>query len=98
MNELEFEHRVTAVEEKCDENATRLTELEHRQDNLDALASSVAVMASEQEHIKTDVTEIKSDVKAIAAKPGKRWDEVVRNVLILVVGALIGFVIKQIGL
>ena len=55
MNELEMEHRVTAVEKLAGSNRHRLEDVEKRQDNLDELVKSVALFAQEQEYIKEDV-------------------------------------------
>lgn len=62
------------------------------------LARSVSTLANEQKHIKTDVEEIKTDVKAIAEKPGKRWNAVVEKVILLVVGAVTVYLLARVGL
>ena len=93
MNELEMEHRVTAVEKLAGSNRHRLDDIEKRQDNLDELVASVAVFAKEQEHIQADVKEIKADVKALTAKPAKRWDGLVDKLLAALVGAFVAWVL-----
>ncbi len=92
--DLEHEKRLTAVEDRAKSNTHRLEEVEKRQDNLDELVSSVAVFAKEQEHIQQDVREIKSDVKALNAKPGKRWDSMIDKALWLVVGAFLAWMLS----
>ena len=62
MDELQIEHRVTAVEKLAGSNRHRLEDIEKRQDNLDELVASVAVFAKEQEHIQADVKEIKAQL------------------------------------
>ena len=79
-------------------NTKRIDKLEERQDNLDKLAAGLATMDSEQKHIKQDVTEIKADVKALADKPGKRWESVIDKVIWLIVGGLIAMAANAIGL
>ena len=69
MDELQMEHRVTAVEKLAGSNRHRLEDIEKRQDNLDELVKSVALFAQEQEYIKEDVKEIRADVKALTDKP-----------------------------
>ena len=91
MNELEMEHRVTAVEKLAGSNRHRLEDVEKRQDNLDELVASVAVFAKEQEHIQADVKEIKADVKALTDKPAKRWDSLVDKLLFAVAGAVLAW-------
>lgn len=93
MNEIEMEHRVTAVEKLAGSNRHRLDDIEKRQDNLDELVASVAVFAKEQEHIQADVKEIKADVKALTDKPSKRWDSLVDKLLFTAAGAFLVWVV-----
>lgn len=96
--DLEHERRLTEVEARSSSNTKRLNELEQRQDNLDALVSSVSVLATKQEHMESDVKEIKADVKSLAAKPAKLWDGMVEKVVMLLVAAVVGFILAQVGL
>lgn len=98
MNEVEMEHRITAVEKLAGSNRHRLEEVEARQDNLDNLVASVAVMAKEQEHIKDEVVEIKNTVKTLAARPARRWDGLVDKVIMVIASAVVGFILAAIGL
>lgn len=95
---LDMEHRVTAVEERSKSNTRRIDELEKRQDDLETLATSVAALAEREKRMESDVQEIKTDVKALAAKPGKKWESVEEKILLTVVAALVGFILAQIGL
>lgn len=91
MDELQMEHRVTAVEKLAGSNRHRLEDIEKRQDNLDELVKSVALFAQEQEYIKEDVKEIKADVKALTDKPAKRWESLVDKLLLVAAGAFLGW-------
>ena len=91
MNEIEMEHRVTAMEKLAGSNRHRLEDIEKRQDNLDELVKTVALFAQEQEYIKEDVKEIKADVKALTDKPAKRWESLVDKLLLVAAGAFLGW-------
>ena len=91
IDELQMEHRVTAVEKLAGSNRHRIEDVEKRQDNLDELVASVAVFAKEQEHIQADVKEIKADVKALTDKPAKRWESLVDKLLLVAAGAFLGW-------
>ena len=91
MDELQMEHRVTAVEKLAGSNRHRIEDVEKRQDNLDELVASVAVFAKEQEHIQAGVKEIKADVKALTDKPAKRWESLVDKLLLVAAGAFLGW-------
>lgn len=96
--DLEHEKRLTEVESRSKSNTIRLDEVEKRQDNLDDLIGTVKVLAVREERVETDVKEIKSDVKSLAGKPGKRWDDLVDKVILTVVAAIIGFILAKFGL
>lgn len=96
--DLEHEKRLTEVEERSKSNTHRLDEMERRQDNLDDLVSTVKVLADREERVEDDVKEIKEDVKSIKDKPGQRWDSIVDKIVWAVLGALLAFVLKRIGL
>lgn len=96
--EVSIEHRLTEVEERSKSNTHRIDEIEKRQDNLDELVGTVKVLADREERVEGDVKEIKSDVKELASKPAKRWDELVSKVIMTIVAAIVGFLLAKIGL
>lgn len=96
--DLDHEKRLTEVEERSKSNSHRLYEVEKRQDNLDELVSTVKVLAVREENVESDVKEIKSDVKSLTSKPGQRWDSLVEKVLMMVVAAVVGYILAQVGL
>ena len=95
--EVTIEHRLTTLEDRAQSNQRRIEDIEKRQDNLDELVSTVKVLAIREESVENDVREIKADVKNLTSKPAKRWEKVVESILTIVVGAVVGFVLAQIG-
>ena len=93
-----YEHRLTEVEERSKSNSHRLDEVEKRQDNLDELVGTVKVLAVREEAVENNVKEIKADVKTLTNKPAKRWDSLVDKTIMVVLGAVLGFLLTQIGL
>ena len=96
--DLEHEKRLSSVEERAKSNTKRLDAVEARQDDLDKLTSSVAALATKQEDMDGDVKEIKADVKALNAKPGKRWEAIVDKAIWAVLAAVIAFLLARVGL
>lgn len=96
--DLDHEKRLTEVEARSKSNEHRLDDVEKRQDNLDELVSTVKVLAVREETVESDVKEIKNDVKNLTGKSGQRWDSLVEKVLTMIVAAVVGFIIAQIGL
>lgn len=97
MDEKNIEHRLTEVEGRSKSNSHRLDEMEKRQDNLDELVGTVKLLAFREEAVEKDVKEIKSDVKSLASKPAKRWDSLVNQLITILVAAIAGFILAQIG-
>ena len=96
--DLEHEQRLTEIEARAKSNTRRIEDLEKRQCDLEALASSVSVLAAREERVEIDVKEIKTDVKTLAAKPGQRWDSIMDKIAWAVLAAMIAFMLGRIGL
>jgi len=76
----------------------RMDAIEDRQKNLEELVSAVAVLAQRMGTVENNVSEMKTNVQTLMAKPGKRWDGVVEKALLVVVGAVVAWVMTQIGI
>lgn len=95
--EINYEHRLTEVEERSKSNQRRIDEVEKRQDDLDELVSTVKILALREENVENDVKEIKDDVKNLTNKPAERWDSLVDKIIWAVAGAVVAFMLSQIG-
>jgi predicted nucleic acid-binding Zn-ribbon protein len=95
--EINYEHRITEVEERSKSNQRRIDEVEKRQDDLDELVSTVKILALREENVENDVKEIKDDVKNLTSKPAERWDSLVDKIIWAVAGAVVAFMMAQIG-
>lgn len=96
--DLEHERRLTDVEGVAKSNAHRLDEVERRQDNLDELVSTVKVLANREENVENDLKEVKTDVKSLINKPAQRWESVVDKIIMVIIGAVVGFILTKLGL
>lgn len=96
--QLDMEHRVTEVEERSKSNTKRIDKMEKRQDNLEKLVETVGEIKVEMKHNRSDLDEIKTDVKTLTGKGGKRWDSVTEKVIMLVIAAVVGYMLKHLGL
>ena len=90
---LDYEHRLTEVEDRSKSNTKRLDEQEKRLDNLGDLVGAVKVLADREERIESDVREIKTDLKEVASKPAKRWENLVAQIISILVAAAVGYLI-----
>ena len=96
--DLEHERRLTEVEARAESNTHRLNEVEKKQDDLTQLVTTVQVLATREEQVEKDLKEMKTDVKTLVGKPGKKWENLVSQIITLLVAAVIGFVLAKIGL
>lgn len=96
--DLEHEKRLTEVEARSESNSHRLEAVEKKQNDLSELVGTVKVLATKEEAVERDVKEIKNDVKTLASKPAKRWDNLVSQLITLIVAAVFGFILAKIGL
>ena len=95
--EREFEHRITEVESRSKSNVHRLDALEKRQDDLEKLVSTVAVLAERMKSVENNVEEINKEVKTLNGKSGKKWDNLVNQIIGIVVAAVAGFILAKFG-
>ena len=81
--------KLQEVADRSLRNEGRIKKLESEHQALTELAISVKELATDQVNMKDDITEIKTDVKALTAKPAKRWDGIVDKVLYAIIGAFV---------
>ena len=96
--EREFEHRLTEVEDRSKSNQRRLENVEKRQNDLDELVSTVKVLAVREEVVENTVKKIECNVESLSSKSGKKWDNLVSQIITLIVAAIAGFILAKIGL
>ena len=86
----EMWERLTAVEQST-------KSAHHRIDTLDKLTESVHVIATETKAMREDVNDITSRVDEIEKRPTKRYETVVGAIITVLVGAVIGYIVKMLG-
>lgn len=96
--DLEHEKRLSEVEQRCKSNSHRLDDLERQTEAINTLATSVAVMAERVENTGDKVDDLCDDVKELKAEPGRRWKGVVEKVIYIIVAAVVGYFLAQVGL
>ncbi len=94
MQDIEWERRLSHVEDRSKSNTHRLDKLEGQQTEMGELVKSVATIAQKQVDMEADVCEVKTDIKQLLAVPADRWKTVITAVLTAAVGAVIGAVLS----
>lgn len=90
VDDKELWERLTVVEQST-------KSAHHRLDSLDKLTESVHILAVETKAMREDVTDITERVDEIEKKPTKRYETVVGAIITVLVGAVIGYVVKMLG-
>lgn len=104
MDEMAIIKELTETTARAKSNTHQIEELKKRQDNVDKIVTAVSTLGAKYESLegdiketKAEVKEIKADVKTLADKPGKRWEALVEKAILVIVGALIGWLLKNLG-
>ena len=79
-------------------NEGRIKKLETENEVLHQLATSVAVMAEQLKTMNKSVTTLTGEVEELKEKPGKRWDNLVNNIIWGVAGAVLAYLLAKFGL
>ena len=98
MNELEMEHRITAVEKLAKGNERRIGDLESDNKALLDLSTSVAVMAEQMKTMSSKVDSMDTAVKRLQSVPASRWEGLIKAVVTALVAGLVGYALALAGL
>ena len=98
MNEVEMEHRITAVEKLAKGNERRIGDLESDNKALLELSTSVAVMAEQMKTMSSKVDSMDTAVKRLQSVPASRWEGLIKAVVTALVAGLVGYALALAGL
>ena len=90
--------KIQEVADRSLRNEGRIKKLENESTTLHKLATSVEVMAVQLKTMNTNFSSLQEDVEGLKEKPAKRWDSIVDKAIWGVVGALLTYILSQIGL
>lgn len=96
--EIDFILRLQETADRSIRNEGRIKKLEEANETLQKLATSVALMAQQMQALNDSVGTLSDKVGKIENKPAKRWDGLVDKVICLLVGAVMAYLLGQIGL
>ena len=98
MNEVEMEHRITAVEKLAKGNERRIGDLESDNKALLDLSTSVAVMAEQMKTMSSKVDSMDTAVKRLQNVPASRWEGLIKAAATAIVACLVGYALALAGL
>lgn len=92
MDEKDYEHRLTMVEDRSLRNEGRIKKLEGEHKILHELATSMAVMAEKQGRMGDSVERLEQKVDTLEDKPAQRWDKLISTIIGALAGAFIAWI------
>lgn len=95
---MEIEKTQAAAEEQHKTLFRRVENLEEEQKTMHAFAVSLEKLANAVGSTEKKVDGLCKDVEDMKAKPGKRWETLAMDVLKVIVGGLVGFLLVKLGI
>lgn len=96
IEELALKQQKT--EDRSIRNEGRIKKLEEESGVLHQLATSIAVMTEQMKNMNTSISTLTGEVEELKEKPGKRWDSLIDKAIWGVAGAVLAYLMAQIGL
>lgn len=94
----ELQQKFAAAEEQHKTLFRRIENVERLADSVNALALSVRDLVNAQQTLDGKVTNLCNDVAEIKEKPAKRWETLAMDVLKVIVGGVVGFLLVKLGI
>ena len=89
--------QIQKVADLASRNEGRIKKLESEHEVLHQLATSVAVMAEKMEGMNASVDRLAGKVEALESEPAERWKSVIEKSVSIIIAAVLGFILAQIG-
>lgn len=97
MNEEQI-RILTECDQRSRSNTHRLDKLEQSTEALTKLAVNVEVMGANIKNMDATLQKLDKKVEEQEARPGKRWEDLVKTVIGIVVGALLAMAMSRMGI
>lgn len=94
----DFSVRMKAIEDENEVIYQRLNKQSALVQDIQQLSSSVAVLANNMKSLLDEQQRQNKRLEELEKKPVERWDAVIDKIVMTVLGALIAFVLLQVGL
>ena len=98
ISRAEHNEFVKRMEEHNSRQDARIKKLEELVDKISVLSTSIEKMATNMENMFNEQVSQGKRLETLESRDGEKWREVVKYVLTLIVGACIGYILKQMGI
>lgn len=98
MNMLEFEHRLTEVEQRAKSNTKRLDECEDSMKENSSLIGAIKELATETKYMREDLNETIARLNKLENKDTDKWDKFKWLLVAGLVTIILGYLAVAVGL
>lgn len=98
MNEIEYEHRMTELEQRAKSNTHRLDKLEPIVEEIHTMSNTMVQLVQEVKHTNETVNNLDAKVDRMDSRvdemekaPAKEWSNAKKTVFNTILGAVVGF-------
>lgn len=98
ISRAEHNEFVKRMEEHNSRQDARIKKLEELVDKISVLSTSIEKMANNMENMFNEQVSQGERLEKLESIDGEKWRELIKYVLTLVVGACIGYILKQMGI
>lgn len=95
---IDLQKDMAAAEEQHKTMFRRIEKTEKLADSVSELALSVRDLVNAQKNTDGKVTKLCQTVEEIKEKPGKKWEAVAMDVVKVIVGGVVGFLLVKLGI
>ena len=95
MDDQQLENRLTKLEESLDYIGEDIEEIKDTQNKIESLALSVNTLAVQVKRLVDDLCGIVGRVTILENKPAKRWESMISTLLSVIIGGMIGFIVRK---
>ena len=95
---LDFEHRLTAVEDRSSSNTKRLNEHDEAIKKDKELIVAIKELAIETKYMREELNETVERLNKLENKGGDKWDKFKWLIVSALVTIIVGFIAVQLGL
>ena len=90
--------KLEAVDQRAKSNTKRLDALDEKYEAINRLATALEVMAHKQDSMGKSIEKPAGKVSTLEAEPAKRWRLLVEKGITILLAAVLGFILAQLGL
>lgn len=98
ISRAEHNEFVKRMEEHNSRQDARIKKLEELVDKISVLSTSIEKMANNMENMFNEQVSQGERLEKLESRDGEKWRELIKYVLTLVIGACIGYILKQMGI